>query len=338
MEQQSLVVDDFGVFVGKKSERVVLRKDKEVIKEVPFFNLKEILISGSGVSFSSDVIRKCAKAGIQIDFVSWQGDHLAKLSSAAMTGTIKTRREQLSAYNDKRGIELAVAFARGKIENQIVLLKYLAKYRKSKDTELYHEIYEGIEEIEAIKEELQQVDGVWVDEVRDFILSVEGRAASKYWQVIKKVLPAELKFTGRKTQGAEDLVNSLLNYGYGILYSRVSSAILRAGLDLFAGFLHADRAGRPSLTLDLVEEFRQAVVDRRILGLLNRGMEFTVEDGRIEKEDRRRLADKILEGLKSKERYRGEKCRLEVILQRQARRIASFVKGKRAYEPFVSNW
>ena len=73
VKPQSLVVNDFGVFVGKKSERVVLKKDSEVIKEVPFFNLKEILISGRGVSFSSDVIKECAKAGIQIDFVSCRG-------------------------------------------------------------------------------------------------------------------------------------------------------------------------------------------------------------------------------------------------------------------------
>ena len=76
MGQQSLVVDDYGMFVGKKSERVVVKKDKEIVKEVPFFRLKEIMISSSGVSFSSDLIQECAKAGIQIDFVNYRCQHL----------------------------------------------------------------------------------------------------------------------------------------------------------------------------------------------------------------------------------------------------------------------
>ena len=170
------------------------------------------------------------------------------------------------------------------------------------------------------------------------ILSSEGRAAQNYWQVIKKILPDELEFPGRKTQGAQDLVNSLLNYGYGILYSQVSSAILRAGLDLYAGFLHADRPGKPSLTLDLIEEFRQTIVDKTIIGLLNQGVKFEVEDGRIAEDDRKKLADKILDRLKSKERYEGKKYRLEVIIQKQARKLASYLKGNREYDSFVSGW
>jgi len=335
---ESLVVSDYGIFIGKKSERVVLKKKKKVIKEIPFFKLKEILVTTSGVSLSSDVIRECAKAGVQIDFVSYRGKHLAKVSSAAMLGTIKTRREQLLAYEDERGLRLAIAFAKGKIENQVVLLKYLAKYRKRNDKGLYDLIYEQINKINTIKDELNDISGATVEEARQFLLSIEGRAAKEYWQAIKEVLPAELDFPGRKTQGAKDLFNSLLNYGYGILYSRVSSAILRAGLDQYGGFLHADRPGKPSLTLDLIEEFRQAVVDRTAIGLINQGMKFKIKDGRLEDDCRRKFANKILKRLESKERYTGKKYRLEVILQRQARKVVSYVRDGKAYTPFVGGW
>ncbi|MCK8816761.1 CRISPR-associated endonuclease Cas1 [Natroniella sulfidigena] len=338
MGSESLVVSDYGIFIGKKSERVVLKKKKKIIKEVPFFKLKEILITTSAVSLSAALVHECAKAGIQIDFISYNGDHLAKLSSSAMLGTIKTRREQLFAYEDQRGVKLAIAFAKGKIENQIVLLKYLAKYRKKKDQDLYSLIYDQIDRIKQISAELKGIEGQRVDEVREYILSIEGRAAKEYWQVVKEVLPDKLDFPGRKTQGANDLVNSLLNYGYGILYSRVSSAILRAGLDQYAGFLHADRPGKPSLTLDLIEEFRQTVVDKTTIGLLNQGMKFKLEKGRLEEESRKKFARKILDRLKSKERYEGKKYRLEVILQRQARKAASFIRKDRAYSPFISGW
>jgi len=57
-------------------------------------------------------------------------------------------------------------------------------------------------------------------------------------------------------------VNSALNYGYGILYGQVWGAVMNAGFEPFAGFLHLDRPGKPSLVLDLIEEFRQPIVDR----------------------------------------------------------------------------
>ncbi|MCK8825708.1 CRISPR-associated endonuclease Cas1 [Fuchsiella alkaliacetigena] len=338
MGDKSLVVSDYGVFIGKKSERVVLKKKKEVLKEIPFFKLKEILITTPAVSLSSALVNECAKAGIQIDFVAYNGQHLAKLVPSAMSGTVKTRRQQLLAYQDERGIRLSIAFAKGKIENQLVLLKYLAKYRKKQDRELYKLIYKQLDKIKKIKKELAEIEGQQIDEVREYILSIEGRAAKQYWQVVKKVIPKEIDFPGRKGRGANDLVNSLLNYGYGILYSRVSSAILRAGLDQFAGFLHADRPGKPSLVLDLIEEFRQTVVDKTVIGLLNQGMNFELEKGQLADDCRHKFADKVLGRLKSKERYEGKKYRLEVILQRQARSIAAYLRGKREYQPFVSGW
>src|SRR5438477_161295 len=77
---------------------------------------------------------------------------------------------------------------------------------------------------------------------------------------------------GRETRGAVDPLNSALNYGYGVLYAQVEQALILAGLDPYAGFLHADRPGKPSLVLDLIEEVRQTVVDRTVIGLVNRGM------------------------------------------------------------------
>jgi hypothetical protein len=53
------------------------------------------------------------------------------------------------------------------------------------------------------------------------------------------------------------LLNAALNYGYGMLRAQVRQALLLAGLEPNAGFLHADRPGKPSLTLDQIEEFRQ---------------------------------------------------------------------------------
>ena len=143
----------------------------------------------------------------------------------------------------------------------------------------------------------------------------------------------------REHRGARDVVNCSLNYGYGILYAQVESAILLAGLDPYAGFLHVDRPGKPSLVLDLIEEFRAPVVDRVVMGLLNKGVKLEVDDsGRLTQDTRRTLAQGVLNRLEGRERYEKQKRMLRTILQCQARHLATFVRGDGSYRPFICGW
>ncbi|MDO8691572.1 MAG: CRISPR-associated endonuclease Cas1 [Dehalococcoidia bacterium] len=129
----------------------------------------------------------------------------------------------------------------------------------------------------------------------------------------RDLLLPDFGWEGRVTRGATDLVNSCLNYGYGILYSHVQRAVLLAGLDPYAGFVHVDRAGKPSLVLDLTEEFRQMVVDRTIFGLLNRGVKVEAEEGRLVESSRRLLAEQVYARLDGEEPYEGKKHKLRTI-------------------------
>jgi CRISPR-associated protein Cas1 len=171
-------------------------------------------------------------------------------------------------------------------------------------------------------------------------MGIEGDAAARYWEAIGRVIPAALGWPGRETRGAGDPLNSALNYGYGVLYAQVEQALILAGLDPYAGFLHADRPGKPSLVLDLIEEVRQTVVDRTVIGLVNRGMAVEQDaEGRLTEAIRRRLAEKVLERLAATEPYEGRRRVLRHILQAQARQIATYVRGEReSYIPFVASW
>ncbi len=336
-----LIVEQFGAYVGKHLERLRVTKDKETLAEAPLMHLEQVLVSGRGVSLSTDAIAACGRAGIPIHMIDGRGRPLASFYAAGLTGTVQTRRAQLLAYNDRRGVTLGIAFASGKIVNQANLLKYMAKYRKATAPELYRELRRRAGGVVEHLEELRQLDAATIDDVRFQLLSVEGRAAQQYWAAIKEVAPAELNWPGRKTRGAKDGLNSALNYGYGILYGQIERALVLAGLDPYAGFIHADRPGKPSLTLDMIEEFRQPVVDRTVLGLANKGFEIKQgEDGLLADDTRRTLAEKVLERLEeSTERYEGKKQALRVIIQGQARHLATFLRGERAsYDPFVCGW
>ncbi len=135
-------------------------------------------------------------------------------------------------------------------------------------------------------------------------------------------------------------MNAALNYGYGILYGQVERALVLAGLDPYGGFIHADRPGKPSLVFDLIEEFRQVVVDRTIVAMTTRGTHLDMDErGSLEQTTRRAIAEKVLERLEAAERYGRKRVPLRVIIQSQARHIATFVRGDRSsYQPFIARW
>ncbi|MFQ6102492.1 MAG: CRISPR-associated endonuclease Cas1 [Anaerolineae bacterium] len=335
-----LVVEEFGAFIGKHSQRLRVTLKDETLVEAPLLWLESVLVASRGVSLSADAVEACCQRGIPIHFLNGRGQPYAGLYSAGLTGTVLTRRAQLMAYSDGRGLALARAFAAGKIRNQASLLKYMAKYRKEADPELYKELRWSAGEVLDHLEELRRLEGESVDQVRAQILSAEGRAAKVYWAAVKRVLPERYGWPGREGRGARDPVNASLNYGYGILYGQVERAVVLAGLDPYAGFIHVDRPGKPSLVLDLIEEFRQAVVDRTVFGLVNKGVALKQDDrGLLVQDSRRTLADKVLARLESTARYERKRHALRVIIQTQARHVATFLRGDRAtYEPFVATW
>lgn len=336
-----LIVEEYGVFVGKHSERVRVTKGKEVIAEVPLLDLEQVLITSAGVSLSSDVVRSCAERGISINFLSRSGKPYARVMSAEIAGggTVSTRREQLLAYADPRGVTLAKVFAVGKMRNQATLLKYMAKYRKSAANSVYQEVLDEIVTVEKLASELERYSATDVDELRPHLLNLEGRAAQHYWRASTLMLREGVEWPSREGRGAQDPLNMALNYGYGILYFQIEGALFNAGLDPYAGFVHTDRAGKPSLVYDAVEEFRPPVVDRAVFALFNKGSQLTLEDdGHFDQASRKLIADRVNERLEGQELHQGKKHKLRSIIQMQARRIATFVRGESSYHPFVARW
>jgi len=339
---RNLVIDEYGVHIGCHSGRIRVTRigTRKRLAEASLLFLENVVVTSSGVSFSSDAVQACVEKGIPIHFLDSLGRPYAALYSAGLTGTVVTRREQMAAYNDDRGLSLAKAFAEGKICNQTNLLKYLAKNRKEKDPALYQELRLLAGEVLDHIADLDRIQAERVDEARGTILSAEGRAAKKYWEGVRQALLQDLDWPGRRTRGASDPFNSALNYGYGVLYGQVERALILAGLDPYGGYLHVDRPGKPSLVLDLIEEFRQAVVDRTVIGMVNRGMAIEQDEEKsLTLDTRRDLATRVLERLEATARYEKKQYPLRHILQTQARHLATFVRGEReAYEPFVAGW
>jgi len=387
----SVIVSDFGVMLGKTSERLVVRGPRprlELVEggpqlflpmdvparpslkvvtsdgvktppvplrrpkagngaaprtkpeqvELPLFQVSEIIVAGGGISISSDLIEECCERGIHLSFLTPGGRPFAMLSSPMLTATVLTRREQMAAYGDRRGLEVARAIVRGKLGNQAALLKYFGKYLKAADPGAFQELRAAIQGIEGRRRELDGVAGERVDEARPALLAIEGGAGRQYWSGVRVLLQGHAPFETREHRGAPDPVNSALNYGYGILYTQVWGAVMNAGLEPFAGFLHVDRPGKPSLVLDLVEEFRQAVVDRAVIATLTKGASIQTRDGLLTDDSRHAVAAAVLERLEGEIAFRGRRHRLKSVIQIQARNLASALRGGEPYRAFAFKW
>jgi CRISPR-associated protein Cas1 len=333
-----LILSGFGIYLGKKSERLQIKLQGKVAYEFPFFRISEVVVASRGVSLSSDLLKEFCEHGIRLTFVESSGRPYAMLSSPVLTATVASRREQLLAYNDERGLELARLIVRGKVRNQRHLLLYFGKYLKGSAPERHATLAAIAPRLRALEVQVRAVSGASIEQQRDKLMGLEGVAGRLYWDGVKAIVESKAEFAGRIHQGASDPFNSLLNYGYGILYAHVWGAVVNAGLEPFAGYLHVDRPGKPSLVLDMVEEFRQPVVDRTVIAFTNLAQPVGMNDGMLDDGTRKALSQKILERLASREPFRGQQYQIRSIIQMQARSLVGFLRGKGPYRPFSFRW
>lgn len=337
-DTSQIILSGFGLFLSKKSERLIVKKSRKAIYEFPLFRLHEVVVSSRGISLSSDLINEICKRGIRLSFLSGNGRPYAMLSSPLLTATVLSRREQILAFNDNRGLQFSKIIVQGKIRNQEKLLRYFCKYLKQSSPERFDKIVQTAEKLKSLQHKVKKIHGTNIQEARDLLNGIEGTSGRLYWRGVKEIIGQKTEFLGRKRRGAMDKVNSLLNYGYGILYSTVWGAVLNAGLEPFAGFLHTDRPGKPSLVLDLVEEFRQPVVDRVVISHINLGETIEVKGGLLDSETRKIIGGKILERMDSTVIFKGKRYKLRSIIQLQARNLCSFLRGEKKYKTFSFKW
>ncbi|MGQ9569592.1 MAG: CRISPR-associated endonuclease Cas1 [Thermodesulfovibrionales bacterium] len=333
-----LLITTPGVFIGK-TRRGISVKERGIKKyEAPLLNLKNIAILSGGVTISSNVIQYCAQRNIPIDFVGFDGKPYAKIyplqSASASLGIA-----QLKAFENRKAHALAKGFASGKIRNQINLAKYYHKYRKGRDEDFTAIFDEKVSLMESLAKELRNIHEKDIEILRGKIFSIERRASSCYWELVERMLSDDIEFEGRVRQGATDLVNSLLNYGYGILYSRIWEAILKAGLNPYISYLHKPQDDKPTLVFDLIEEFRQQAVDRSVFSLITKGEDIEIKKGLLTNETKKRVVEKVLERIHNVEVFRGREMRLSQIMKEQAKSVAEFLEGKSArYRPYTAKW
>ena len=173
------------------------------------------------------------------------------------------------------------------------------------------------------------------------IMGIEGKASNDYWRCVKYFIPKEIGFTSR-TKKPTDLLNSMLNYGYAILASEITKSILLNGLDPYCGLLHYDMDMRTSLTFDLIEPFRQQIVDKTVISLINRKQVKTDDiDNRnnlIKLEARKLIVSKILNKMYSTITYNGNVMSYADIIDLQSKNLVNSIINADEFKGFYLTW
>ena len=319
-----LYVSAYGAYLGKSRNTITVKVKGKTVAKMPIKQCEQIIIAGKAVSLSSDVVYLCVKESIAIDYVDHKDLPYATIFSYKSTFS-KMMLLQLQFYNSDKRVTLAKKFIKGKTKNQLNYLKYLDKYHK--------EIEDKIELIENKIKNIKKAKSV------SELMGVEGDIASIYWGAISYLLRTKTDFQSRTHKNAKDLVNSALNYGYAILYSKVRHALLKASLALNVSFLHAIQENKPTLVYDFIEEYRAYIVDRTIVSILNKNEPLKLDNQNLlTKESRELIVKNIYERLGVYTKYKSQSKKVFNIIQEQAYLLARAIKNETPYKPFIAKY
>lgn len=259
----TLFVTTQGAYLHREGEAITVRNGDQLLLRVPSHTLAGIVCLGR-VSLSPPLMGLCGERKIQVAYLSEHGEFLARIQGP-VSGNVLLRRTQYRwADEPGRASAIARAVVAAKVANSRgVLLRARREAQQAPEP-----LDAAIRRLAGIGEELLRKE-LPVETVR----ALEGEAAKCYFGAFDCLIvqqKGEFRFTGRSRRPPADPVNAMLSFAYTLLVHECTGALEGVGLDPYVGFLHADRPGRASLALDLMEEFRAMIADRLVLTLINR--------------------------------------------------------------------
>lgn len=336
------VVWEAGSTIGAEAGRLIVRREGKKALERPAAQVSSILVKNRGVSVSAAALELCARNDVRVAFVGRDGTAYATLM-APENPDIDLHLAQLRLGQERGGLRIARAVVAAKLTNQRNLLRYFAKSLEPADAagdaliaERMARLDEAGAAVRAVDTRACKAEGYAA--VRDRLMGFEGVGGAAYWEGIAALVAEVAPFPGRRRQGANDVVNNLLNYGYGILYARMQALILKSGLHPQLSFLHKPERRKSTLSFDMVEEFRAPVVDRTVVAYLRRGRPAALHDGRLDDETRRLFTRAVLDRIHSETPSRHGPADYESIMRAQLDELRHAIENHKRYRPFIQRW
>ncbi len=350
---KTLILTENGLKLAVDGGQLVVERGHGTIARIKHHEIEQVVLMGK-IEVTSSAVSLLLKEGIDCVFLSSSGSYKGRLVGN-LSKNVLLRIRQFERFSDRAfATKMAASIVAGKITNQRNIL--MRVQRELSDRELANDLAR----MRRIKETLKDIKDL------DIVRGYEGEAAAIYFKHFGKAIKnPDFSFTGRNKRPPRDPINACLSFGYTLLAVVLESMIMEIGFDPFLGCLHEPSYGRPSMVLDMMEEFRPIVVDSLVLRLINRRqltladfgppereVEFSLE-GEVLKEELSDTRDAIyLQGsgrkvfvtsffarLRERIFYEPTGSRLDIrqIMRQQVYMMARVVRGEQeSYQPFTT--
>lgn len=349
----AIYVREQGAQVRRKGERLVVSKQGNIIDEFPLSNVDQVVLMGN-VQLTTQATATLLQKNIDTVFLSIYGKFRGRLQGTG-SKNVSLRQEQLNRLaDDKTSLKLAKSIVDGKIHNQRVVLQRQANRLRSGATqERGVTVYprdlgrfeKALQGMIAMRQRLPSAQTL--DQVRGY----EGKAAVFYFSAVRTLLDKSWGFDRREYYPPPDPFNALLSFTYSLVRKDVEAGVQMVGLDMYLGFFHEINYGRPSLALDLMEEWRPLVADALCLEMINRGA-LVPDQFQFNRNPKRPVelgeagVQRVLHGYGGRLENQihhplaggpsGGRVSIKVAISLQARQLARFLTGKaEAYTPMM---
>lgn len=253
----TLYVTEPGSRIEKEYQRITItNKDDERLLSVPISQVSEVVLIGS-VGATTQALLALLDVGIGLSIISASGRLRGRLQPVTSKNIPLRHCQYQQATNPDFCLQIARSIVLAKLGNQRVLARRICRGRNLTDNRAFRDINH------AIKQSRQAQD---LEKLR----GLEGLGARAYFRIFRQALTTGWEFPKRSRRPPADPLNALLSLGYSLLTHNMMTALELVGLDPYDGFFHSDKYGRPTLALDLLEEFRSVIVDSVVLSVINK--------------------------------------------------------------------
>ena len=324
-----LYITQQGAVLHKSGNQVIVKKNREVLQEIPIVQLDEVIIFGNG-HLTTQAMGYLLNKGIPVSFLSSRGKYKGRLQPGYARDVLIRQRQYTVAADQQQCLELAKGFVRGKLNNAT----RFCKRQRTQNAEVESAI-------SGIQKPLRNLEAA---RNLESLLGYEGAGTAAYYRAFRQFLSNDWEFTTRQFRPPPDPINAMLSLGYTLLYNHVYAFSNVVGFDPYCGYFHQPKHGHATLASDLMEEFRQIIVDGYVLSLVNNNrvrpedFEQTKKGIRFTKE----ALDRFLVGYYGRMQQtfqdptRNEKTTYLRCIELQARHLARVITGEEpAYKPFL---
>ena len=324
-----LYITQQGAVLHKSGNQVIVKKDRDVLQEIPIIQLDEVVIFGNG-HITTPAIGYLLHKNIPVSFLSSHGKYRGKLQPRYAKDTLIRQHQYAAAADSRRCLELAKCFVRGKLANSV---RFCQRQRTRNA-----DIKSAIGSIRRILGNLERAKNLEV------LLGYEGAAAAAHYRAFRQFLAHDWGFTTRQFRPPPDPINAMLSLGYTLLHNHVYTFINVVGFDPYCGYFHQPKHGHAALASDLMEEFRSIIVNGYVLSLINNNrlqpedFKQTNKGIRFTKEALNRFLTGYYGRMQQTFQHpiRNEKTTYLRCIELQVRHLARVIIGEEtAYKPFL---